>query len=152
MIFVNSNHSQLALILPNWSLYGFPVKHYAEKLIMITISLQYSSYDSLHLISPPIHPPTVWHSIFLPSSHGSPPDRLNLPSVLVLNGCGISRAGDQAEIAAFCAHVVELDLSHNKLHDWHEVLTLGPLIAFKGPSWSTNPGDSTNTTMNVSLY
>ncbi|XP_028319583.1 tubulin folding cofactor E-like a [Gouania willdenowi] len=53
---------------------------------------------------------------------GSPmKDRLNLPCVLVLNGCGISRAGDQAEIAAFCAHVMELDLSHNKLQDWHEI-------------------------------
>lgn len=50
-----------------------------------------------------------------------PSDRLNLPSLLVLNGCGISHAGDQGEIAAFCAHVVELDLSHNKLQDWHEV-------------------------------
>lgn len=48
-------------------------------------------------------------------------DRLNLPSVLVLNGCGISHAGHEGEIAAFCAHVVELDLSHNKLQDWHEV-------------------------------
>lgn len=53
---------------------------------------------------------------------GSPmKDRLNLPSVLVLNCCGISRAGDQAEISAFCAHVMELDLSHNKLQDWHEI-------------------------------
>lgn len=51
-------------------------------------------------------------------------DRLNLPSVLVLNGCGISHAGDEGEIAAFCAHVVELDLSHNKLQDWHEVTVL----------------------------
>lgn len=49
------------------------------------------------------------------------PDRLNVPSVLVLSGCGISRAGEQAEIAAFCAHVMELDLSHNKLQDWHQV-------------------------------
>lgn len=49
------------------------------------------------------------------------PDRLNLPSVLVLNGCGISLAGDEGEIAAFCAHVVELDLSHNKFQDWNEV-------------------------------
>ncbi|XP_056139985.1 tubulin-specific chaperone cofactor E-like protein isoform X2 [Lampris incognitus] len=53
---------------------------------------------------------------------GSPmKERLNLPSVLVLNGCGISRAGDEAEIAAFCAHVMELDLSHNKLQDWNEI-------------------------------
>ncbi|XP_068173003.1 tubulin folding cofactor E-like a [Antennarius striatus] len=53
---------------------------------------------------------------------GSPmKDRLNLPRVLVLSGCGISRSGDEAEIAAFCAHVMELDLSHNKLQDWHEI-------------------------------
>lgn len=48
-------------------------------------------------------------------------DRLNLPSVLVLNSCGITCAGDEREIAAFCAHVSELDLSDNKLEDWHEV-------------------------------
>ena len=48
-------------------------------------------------------------------------DRLNLPSVLVLNSCGITCAGDEKEIAAFCAHVSELDLSDNKLEDWHEV-------------------------------
>lgn len=52
-------------------------------------------------------------------SYGS--DRLNLPSVLVLNSCGITCAGDEREIAAFCAHVSELDLSDNKLEDWHEV-------------------------------
>ncbi|KAF6720801.1 Tubulin-specific chaperone cofactor E-like protein [Oryzias melastigma] len=53
---------------------------------------------------------------------GSPmKDRLNLPSILVLNSCGISRAGDQVEIAAFCSHVMELDLSHNKLRDWNEI-------------------------------
>ncbi|XP_053362781.1 tubulin folding cofactor E-like a isoform X1 [Clarias gariepinus] len=57
-----------------------------------------------------------------PGHQGSPmKDRLNLPSVLVLYGCGISHAGDQVEIAAFCAHVVELDLSDNKLQDWHEI-------------------------------
>ncbi|XP_051966198.1 tubulin-specific chaperone cofactor E-like protein [Xyrauchen texanus] len=61
--------------------------------------------------------------VFVPSGpQGSPmKDRLNLPSMLVLNGCGISHAGDEGEIAAFCAHVVELDLSHNKLQDWHEI-------------------------------
>ncbi|XP_036209610.1 tubulin-specific chaperone cofactor E-like protein isoform X3 [Myotis myotis] len=53
---------------------------------------------------------------------GSPmKDRLNLPSVLVLNSCGITCAGEETEIAAFCAHVSELDLSDNKLEDWHEV-------------------------------
>lgn len=48
-------------------------------------------------------------------------DRLNLPSVLVLNSCGITCAGEETEIAAFCAHVSELDLSDNKLEDWQEV-------------------------------
>ena len=51
-------------------------------------------------------------------------DRLNLPSVLVLNSCGITCAGDEKEIAAFGAHVSELDLSDNKLEDWHEVKLL----------------------------
>ncbi|XP_072310847.1 tubulin folding cofactor E-like a [Eucyclogobius newberryi] len=60
--------------------------------------------------------------VVITTPQGSPmKDRLNLPSVLVLNGCGISRAGHQAEIAAFCAHVMELDLSHNNLQDWHEI-------------------------------
>lgn len=48
-------------------------------------------------------------------------DRLNLPSILVLDGCGITEAGDEEEVATFCAHVVELDLSHNQLKDWGEV-------------------------------
>nr|XP_014350464.1 PREDICTED: tubulin-specific chaperone cofactor E-like protein isoform X2 [Latimeria chalumnae] len=53
---------------------------------------------------------------------GSPlKDRLNLPSILVLNSCGITSAGDESEIAAFCAHVSELDLSDNQLQHWEEV-------------------------------
>ena len=48
-------------------------------------------------------------------------DRLFLPSALVLNDCGITKAGDRAAIAAFCAHVLELDLSYNQLKDWGEV-------------------------------
>ncbi|EAW67513.1 tubulin folding cofactor E like [Homo sapiens] len=60
---------------------------------------------------------------------GSPmKDRLNLPSVLVLNSCGITCAGDEKEIAAFCAHVSELDLSDNKLEDWHEVCSPGKTL------------------------
>ncbi|XP_059187602.1 tubulin-specific chaperone cofactor E-like protein [Centropristis striata] len=62
--------------------------------------------------------------VVVPTSapQGSPmKDRLNLPSILVLTGCGVNRAGDQAEIAAFCTHVIELDLSHNKLQDWREI-------------------------------
>lgn len=48
--------------------------------------------------------------------------------MLVLDGCGISKAGDEAEVATFCAHVVELDLSHNQLQDWGEVGTVVLLI------------------------
>ncbi|XP_017275447.1 tubulin-specific chaperone cofactor E-like protein [Kryptolebias marmoratus] len=60
--------------------------------------------------------------VVLPSPPGSPvKDRLFLPSFLVLNGCGISRAGDRSDIAAFCGHVLELDLSHNQLSDWGEI-------------------------------
>lgn len=55
-------------------------------------------------------------------------DRLFLPSILVLNHCGISKAGDRTDIAAFCAHVVELDLSHNQLNDWVEVGVLQRLL------------------------
>ncbi|XP_034440453.1 tubulin-specific chaperone cofactor E-like protein [Hippoglossus hippoglossus] len=62
--------------------------------------------------------------VVVPSAgpQGSPlKDRVNLPSVLVLDSWGISQAGDQAWIVAFCAHVSKLDLSHNKLQDWHEI-------------------------------
>ncbi|KAG8008474.1 Tubulin-specific chaperone cofactor E-like protein [Nibea albiflora] len=60
--------------------------------------------------------------VALCSPPGSPnKDRLFLPSILVLNQCGISKAGDRTDIAAFCAHVVELDLSHNQLNDWVEI-------------------------------
>lgn len=56
------------------------------------------------------------------SPQGSPvKDRLNLPRILVLEGCGITEAGDEEEVAAFCSHVVELDLSHNQLKDWGEI-------------------------------
>lgn len=63
--------------------------------------------------------------VVLPSPPGSPvKDRLFLPSVLVLNDCGISKAGDRSEVAAFCAHVIELDLSYNQLKDWREICTI----------------------------
>lgn len=54
-------------------------------------------------------------------------DRLFLPSILVVNDCGITKAGDKSDIAIFCAHVVELDLSHNQLQDWGEVGVLHTL-------------------------
>lgn len=63
--------------------------------------------------------------VVLPRPPGSPvKDRLFLPSALVLNDSGISKAGDRQDIAAFCAHVVELDLSHNQLNDWGEIGTI----------------------------
>ncbi|TNN27910.1 Tubulin-specific chaperone cofactor E-like protein [Liparis tanakae] len=46
-----------------------------------------------------------------------------MPTILVLSGCGLSSAGDRAQISAFCAHVLELDLSHNLLQDWRQVET-----------------------------
>ncbi|XP_007257012.3 tubulin-specific chaperone cofactor E-like protein [Astyanax mexicanus] len=56
------------------------------------------------------------------SPQGSPvKDRLNLPSVLVLDGCGITHAGDEEEVSTFCSHVVELDLSNNQFKDWGEI-------------------------------
>ncbi|XP_051903245.1 tubulin-specific chaperone cofactor E-like protein [Hippocampus zosterae] len=63
--------------------------------------------------------------VVLPSPPGSPTKgRLFLPSVLVLNECGIKKAGDKSDIAAFCAHVVELDLSYNEIHDWAEICAI----------------------------
>ncbi|CAN9501281.1 unnamed protein product [Ophioblennius macclurei] len=63
--------------------------------------------------------------VLVPSPPGSPvKDRLFLPSTLVLNDCGISKAGNRSDIATFCAHVVELDLSFNQLNDWGEVCTI----------------------------
>ncbi|XP_077360306.1 tubulin-specific chaperone cofactor E-like protein [Festucalex cinctus] len=63
--------------------------------------------------------------VVLPSPPGSPvKGRLFLPSVLVLNDCGIKKAGDRSDIAAFCAHVVELDLSYNEIHEWAEICAI----------------------------
>ncbi|XP_068457010.1 tubulin-specific chaperone cofactor E-like protein [Clinocottus analis] len=60
--------------------------------------------------------------VVMPSPPGSPvKDRLFLPSILVLSDSGIRRAGDRSDIAAFCGHVIELDLSHNQLDDWTEI-------------------------------
>ncbi|XP_069565786.1 tubulin-specific chaperone cofactor E-like protein isoform X1 [Brachyistius frenatus] len=68
--------------------------------------------------------------VVLPRPPGSPAkaDRLFLPSILVLNDRGISKAGDRLNIAAFCSHVVELDLSYNQLNDWGEICTIISII------------------------
>lgn len=63
--------------------------------------------------------------VVLTSPQSSPvKGQLNLPRVLVLDSCGITQAGDESEVATFCAHVVELDLSNNHLQDWGEVLKI----------------------------
>ncbi|XP_071058660.1 alpha-tectorin [Pseudochaenichthys georgianus] len=61
----------------------------------------------------------------MPSLPGSPvKDRLYLPCSLVLSGSGINKAGDRSDIAAFCVHVAELDLSQNQLKDWEEICAI----------------------------
>ncbi|XP_032389086.1 tubulin-specific chaperone cofactor E-like protein isoform X1 [Etheostoma spectabile] len=63
--------------------------------------------------------------VVMPSPPGSPvKGHLFLPSMLVLSDAGIRKAGDRSDIAAFCAHVLELDLSHNQLNDWVEISTI----------------------------
>lgn len=57
-------------------------------------------------------------------------DRLFLPSALVLSDCGITTSGDGRTIAAFCGHVVELDLSKNQLNDWVEVRWDSKIVLF----------------------
>nr|XP_046265722.1 tubulin-specific chaperone cofactor E-like protein isoform X1 [Scatophagus argus] len=79
--------------------------------------------------------------VVLSSPPGSPvKDRLFLPSTLVLDHSGMTKAGDSSDIAAFCGHVVELDLSHNQLSDWVEICTIVsnvPRLNFL--NLSTNP-------------
>lgn len=63
--------------------------------------------------------------VVLSTPPGSPvKDRLFLPRILVMDHCGISKAGDKSDITVLCAHVVELDLSHNQLNDWVEICTI----------------------------
>lgn len=58
----------------------------------------------------------VWGRMLWLSAGG-----LFLPSALVLSDSGIRKAGAGSDIAAVCAHVLELDLSFNQLSDWDEV-------------------------------
>lgn len=63
--------------------------------------------------------------VVMSSPPGSPvKNRLYLPSSLVLSDSGITTAGDGSTIAAFCGHVVELDISKNQLNDWVEICTV----------------------------
>ncbi|XP_044748673.1 tubulin-specific chaperone cofactor E-like protein [Coccinella septempunctata] len=59
-------------------------------------------------------------SIFVPCR--SP--RALVPSLLVLNDCDITTAGDREALVAKCSCVEELDLAKNKLHDWPEVFCI----------------------------
>ncbi|XP_045480564.1 tubulin-specific chaperone cofactor E-like protein isoform X2 [Harmonia axyridis] len=59
-------------------------------------------------------------SIFVPCR--SP--RALVPSLLVLNDCDITTAGDSEALVAKCSCVEELDLAKNKLHDWPEVFCI----------------------------
>ncbi|GJQ78831.1 hypothetical protein Trydic_g2673 [Trypoxylus dichotomus] len=56
-------------------------------------------------------------SIYVPRK--SP--RLTVPSLLVLNDCDITSAGEQQALVDKCAAVEELDLAKNKLNYWPEV-------------------------------
>lgn len=56
-------------------------------------------------------------SIFVPSK----PQRIAIPSLLVLNDCDITTAGEEQVLEAKCASVEELDLAKNKLNEWQEV-------------------------------
>uniref|UniRef100_A0A3Q3WNK9 Tubulin folding cofactor E-like a n=1 Tax=Mola mola TaxID=94237 RepID=A0A3Q3WNK9_MOLML len=82
----------------------------------------------VHVLSEKYNPdnfPYGYGVVVKSSPPGSPiKDRLFLPSTLVLDHCGITKAGDGSYIAAFCAHVVELDLSSNQLNDWVEICTI----------------------------
>lgn len=57
-------------------------------------------------------------SIYVPSKS----QRTAVPSLLVLNDCDITSAGERQSLIAKCSGVEELDLAKNKLKDWEEVL------------------------------
>lgn len=57
-------------------------------------------------------------SIFLPRH----PPRVLVPSLLVLNDCDITTAGETETLKHKCEAVEELDLAKNKLHCWPEIL------------------------------
>jgi hypothetical protein len=42
----------------------------------------------------------------------------------VLDNCNIASVGDEEKLAEHCSKVIEIDLSHNKLHDWNEVMRM----------------------------
>lgn len=44
-----------------------------------------------------------------------------LPSQLAINGCNVSMAGDEENLRRMCENVTELDLTDNRITDWHEV-------------------------------
>ncbi|XP_022912585.2 tubulin-specific chaperone cofactor E-like protein [Onthophagus taurus] len=56
-------------------------------------------------------------SIFVPRRN----QRVTVPSLLVLNDCDITTAGEHSALIDKCASVEELDLAKNKLNYWPEV-------------------------------
>lgn len=56
-------------------------------------------------------------SIFVPRR----PPRAIVPSLLVLNDCDITTAGEKEALVDKCSCVEELDLAKNKLNYWPEV-------------------------------
>lgn len=63
-------------------------------------------------------------SIFVPSR----PPRATVPSLLVLNDCDITTAGEKQALVDKCSCVEELDLAKNKLIYWPEVRFLFHLL------------------------
>ncbi|KAG5680830.1 hypothetical protein PVAND_010312 [Polypedilum vanderplanki] len=59
-------------------------------------------------------------SIFVPKR----PPRISVPTVLVLNDCGIDQAGSADDLKKKCCTVKELDLAQNKLENWNEVFNI----------------------------
>ena len=49
--------------------------------------------------------------------------RKRLPSILVLDHCGIDSVGDEESLRSTCLDVRELDLSNNQISGWDEVMS-----------------------------
>lgn len=59
----------------------------------------------------------------------------SVPQVLVLNDCGIDRAGKAEELQKKCYTVKELDLAQNNLENWNEVRWIVELTENINDAW-----------------